>query len=601
MAESGKQSDELAQTATAPGSAASRDTQPLGDTLGRYRLEHRLGEGGMGVVHAAFDPDLERRVALKVLRRTDGTDDARQRLLREARAMARLTHPNVVMVHEVGTAGDRDYVAMELIDGETLADRLRATRRSAREITQAFIAAGRGLAAAHAAGLVHRDFKPHNVLRHRDGRVVVTDFGLARGVETALALETTMRPEQPLTATPSSLSGLTATGSVLGTPAYMAPEQWDGGLVGPPADQFAFCVALWEALTGARPFSGQTLEELKCDVKRGVAALDASKVPRRLRAPLRRGLQLEPARRYPNMDALLAALARADRRSNAVSIAWRAALVLGTVGFLVMHGRGSAAASCERPALDLGQAWSPAIAAATPAALVAPFDKLAVRWTMARATACTADLVTRPTQLHCLDGVLGRFVAVRTAYSRVPAVQTEDAMSELVDPTVCLTPSPPRLALAATDDAKAAFELLAKADAASHSDDENAAPPSAPVQAFVDRPDIDPCARAIGLRALEETARDFPARRAAITEAAQTSEMCDDDRVRAEVLVALMPYQFELPVIGPRGESAVRRANAAVARVAQIDLTAHVDFARGYIASQHEHWADAIPRFHAAV
>src|SRR6185312_1481165 len=174
--------DELARTATAPGSDAGGGTAmpPLTGSLGRYRLERELGVGGMGVVHAAFDPDLERRVALKVLKTDRGDDEARQRLLREARAMARLTHPNVVTVHEVGSAGGRDYVAMELVEGQSLDQWLKAAHRTPAEIVPAFLAAGRGLAAAHAAGLVHRDFKPHNVLRRSDGRIAVTDFGLAR-------------------------------------------------------------------------------------------------------------------------------------------------------------------------------------------------------------------------------------------------------------------------------------------------------------------------------------------------------------------------------------------------------------------------------------
>src|SRR5262252_3011703 len=191
MADGAGSDDQLAQTMTAdPGSGPVAAAPELGDTLGRYRIERTLGEGGMGVVHAAFDPDLERRVALKVLRKAEG-DEARHRLLREARAMARLTHPNVVTVHEVGSAHGRDYVAMELVDGETLDEWLTAQPRSAREIVAAFVAAGRGLAAAHAAGLVHRDFKPRNVLRRRDGRICVTDFGLARGVDVALELERT--------------------------------------------------------------------------------------------------------------------------------------------------------------------------------------------------------------------------------------------------------------------------------------------------------------------------------------------------------------------------------------------------------------------------
>src|SRR5438067_311979 len=166
-------------------------------------------------------------------------------------------------------------------------------------------------------GLGHRDFKPHNVLRRRDGRICVTDFGLARGVEaSASGLEATidLGPGASATSTPSSLSGLTATGSVLGTPAYMAPEQWAGGTVGPAADQFAFCVALWEALTGERPFRGATAEDLRREVIRGPAELDASKLPRLVRAALVRGLDPDPDKRWPSMEPLLAAITRAERR-----------------------------------------------------------------------------------------------------------------------------------------------------------------------------------------------------------------------------------------------------------------------------------------------
>ncbi|HEX8111786.1 MAG TPA: serine/threonine-protein kinase, partial [Kofleriaceae bacterium] len=173
---------DIGRTATEAASAAAAvgTAEELGATLGRYRLEHKLGAGGMGVVHAAFDPVLERRIALKVLNSATATLEARDRLLREARAMARLTHPNVVTVYEVGTATGRDFVAMELVHGETLAAWLRAGQRTPAAILDAFLAAGRGLAAAHAAGIVHRDFKPDNVMVSADGSVRVLDFGLAR-------------------------------------------------------------------------------------------------------------------------------------------------------------------------------------------------------------------------------------------------------------------------------------------------------------------------------------------------------------------------------------------------------------------------------------
>src|SRR5689334_2772752 len=185
----------------------------------------------MGVVYAAFDSELERRVALKVLPDAKRGQSARERLLREARAMARVTHPNVVRVYEVDSVGGHDFVAMELVEGNNLADWLRAEPRAPDDVIDKFVAAGRGLVAAHAAGVIHRDFKPHNVLCANDGRILVTDFGLARGVEPDAS---DGRPSEPPSRA-SPLTGITVTGSVLGTPAYMAPEQHAGEVVGPAA------------------------------------------------------------------------------------------------------------------------------------------------------------------------------------------------------------------------------------------------------------------------------------------------------------------------------------------------------------------------------
>ncbi|MEJ7601240.1 MAG: serine/threonine-protein kinase [Kofleriaceae bacterium] len=237
--------DPSAVTAAEPGGPAAAPAQ----TLGKYRLDRVLGQGGMGVVWGAFDPDLERAVAIKLLHSESTEPTLRSRLLREARAMARLKHPNVVTVYEVGTDQNRDYIAMELVEGESLEHWLE-TKPARPEILEALLAAGRGLAAAHTAGLVHRDFKPHNVLRSKDGHVFVTDFGLARG-----QIETDGEP--PITGIirrDSVLdSPLTQTGILIGTPAYMAPEQFVGRVPDPRSDQFAFCVTAWEALTGARP------------------------------------------------------------------------------------------------------------------------------------------------------------------------------------------------------------------------------------------------------------------------------------------------------------------------------------------------------------
>ena len=583
--------DELAHTATAPGASSGRAAaDPVGATLGRYRLERMLGEGGMGVVHAAFDPDLERRVALKVLRAAAGSDEARQRLLREARAMARLTHANVVTVHEVGTAGDRDYVAMELIDGATLADWLKSKPPpTTDEITTAFVAAGRGLAAAHAAGLVHRDFKPHNVLRRRDGRIVVTDFGLARGVEPGreqISLDTTLPLHVGHTdSAPSSPSGLTQTGSVLGTPAYMAPEQWTGGTVGPAADQFAFCVALWEALCGERPYRGDTIEALKERIASGPGDLDASKLPRALRRPLRRGLDPVAAKRWPSMDALLAAITRRSTGPGFAIAGAGAALVALGIGFLVFHGDG--VPTCTPPAIDPDRVWSATLNGTMSPELASVFATQIASWNQARATACTADPTTRAAQLHCLDGALARFDAIRQAYPTVAKIGSEDVLAALADPSACLTPAPPRLSMRASPDVIAALGLYARTEP------RDADPPSKDAQTFADRSGLEPCARSIALHAVEESAPEVAARRAAINEAVATSDQCDDDRLRAEMLIAAAPYQFELPVIGPKGQAGIRRADAAAIRTGEPALIARVEFLRSFVATQEDHWKQA--------
>ncbi|HEX5061814.1 MAG TPA: protein kinase, partial [Kofleriaceae bacterium] len=277
-------SGELDETADAGMQNAPLALAP-GSHLGKYRLDRILGEGGMGVVWAAHDPDLERAVAIKVLRYAQAAQQLRQRLLREARAMAKLKHPNVLTVYEVGTVGDRDYIAMELVDGKSL-DEWLALGPTQDEIWTAVLAAGRGLAAAHEAGVVHRDFKPHNVLRSRGGRVLVTDFGLARGMlaadEAAMTPQIDLDPKitpfentveaKPATPIPTKSSPsrdsvldspLTQTGALIGTPAYMAPEQYSGAPPDPRTDQFAFCVTAWQALTGERPFRGSSLDEMR--------------------------------------------------------------------------------------------------------------------------------------------------------------------------------------------------------------------------------------------------------------------------------------------------------------------------------------------------
>ena len=378
--------DELEGTTADPGAPARGELAP-GTQLGKYRLERVLGAGGMGVVWRAHDPDLERAVALKVLRGADAGPMLRARLLREARAMARLKHPNVLTVYEVGSDGDRDYIAMELVDGTTLDAWMKIAPPHA-EVLAAILAAGRGLAAAHAAGLVHRDFKPHNVLRSRDGRVLVTDFGLARGTgdeaparPAGSAVTTPAAPgavglADTLDATPNRSDGLldstlTQPGALVGTPAYMAPEQFAGLPPDPRTDQFAFCVTAWQALTGERPFRGNTIDELRRAATAGIADVRA-KLPRAIRAVLARGLAAEPDARWPSLDALLDALERArglPRRRVAL-----VAPAIGVTGAIVLavalFGRhrepprpppvATSPLACTSPDLAFADAWTAA-------------------------------------------------------------------------------------------------------------------------------------------------------------------------------------------------------------------------------------------------
>ncbi|HEX8699453.1 MAG TPA: tetratricopeptide repeat protein, partial [Myxococcaceae bacterium] len=307
-----------------------------GMELGRYVLLDRIGLGGMGVVFAAYDPELDRKVALKLLRSDwaagPGAVEARSRLWREAQALARLSHPHVVTVHDVGVHGESLFIAMDFVDGVTLTRWLKAQPRGWTEVLDCFLQAGRGLAAAHAAGLVHRDFKPDNVLVGRDGRVRVTDFGLAR-------ISAGPREEgAALPLSPSSAESMTQQGILMGTPAYMPPEQMDGTPADARSDQFSFCVALYEGLYGERPFTGDSPSALARTIRESPPTPPRdSRVPTWVRRALLQGLAADPSARHASMDVLLSALTRKPlwvRWRSAAAVVGAAALVGGGVGFL---------------------------------------------------------------------------------------------------------------------------------------------------------------------------------------------------------------------------------------------------------------------------
>jgi tetratricopeptide (TPR) repeat protein len=456
-------------------SAAEATELVAGETVGRFVVRERVGAGGMGVVYAAFDPELARTVALKLMLDERVGTVRRARLLREAQAMAQLTHPNVVTVHDVGTYRDRVWIAMEFVDGGSLAAWLRERRRPWTEVLEVLVAAGRGLAAAHRAGLVHRDFKPDNVMLARDpsdataiGRVLVTDFGLAR-TDVAGSAEPADDDDAPSSGRPSPSSRLTHTGALVGTPAYMAPEQVKGGQPDARADQFAFCVSAWEALFRSRPFGADSVAATMTRIAEG--ALEppppGSTAPAWLRRALVRGLAVDPAARWPEMDALLATLANGRTRARRKRIAVALAIV-GVVGASAIgvqrYRRHAALTECARAADDVAALWpgthgeqreaiSTAMRAADPqgaeptlARVGDRLDAWTARWRDASEMACTNgvtggwDPATGELARACLrerQWTLEQLVAVLSAADATTVMRAVQAAAALPPPEVC--------------------------------------------------------------------------------------------------------------------------------------------------------------------
>lgn len=271
--------------------------------LGRYEIRDPIASGGMGLVYAAHDPQLERPVALKVVHPSRADNDrARLRLLDEARALARLDHPNVVKVHDVLTHDDQIVIVMELVDGVTLDKWVRQQPRDWRDIVRMYLGAGRGLEAAHSVDVIHRDFKPSNVVIGRDGHAHVLDFGLARIEQVTPSTDDTS----------SVVDQTTSVGPIMCTPAFAAPEQLAGSPATALSDQFSFCVALHRGLEGVTPFEGDSVDDRLRSIQHAepATAADGRRVPAWLRTLIRRGLSVSPSKRFPTMAALLHELGR---------------------------------------------------------------------------------------------------------------------------------------------------------------------------------------------------------------------------------------------------------------------------------------------------
>lgn len=319
-------------------------TQP--PRIGRYILLRAIGEGGMGVVYAAYDEELDRKVAVKILHPSRrGDDQLRSRILREAQALARVSSPGVVHVYQVGETGGQIYIAMEFVNGTTLSKWQAEPGRSWQEILRMYSAAGRGLLSAHEAGLVHRDFKPDNVLIGKDGWPRVADFGLARvqtgqtGSSTDHSAITVIK-EAELAKPP--LPNLTKTGVAMGTPLYMSPEQHQGEPVDSRSDQFSFCVALYEALYGQMPFAANTMQSLYFNVVSGriLPRPADSHVPTIIHEAILRGLATKPDQRFPSMSELLAALSIDIAKDAAIGPGARREVVVSMIALTLIAGLG---------------------------------------------------------------------------------------------------------------------------------------------------------------------------------------------------------------------------------------------------------------------
>ena len=331
--------------ATGTGSTVMADLAELepGAVIARYRILGRLGAGGMGVVYRAHDAQLDRDVALKLLRVGEDGTEGRTRMLREAKAAAKIRHPNVVTVYDAGEVFGRVFIAMELIDGVTLKAFFCGRKRIWREVVEIMLGAGEGLAAAHVAGLVHRDFKPDNVLVETGGRVRVLDFGLARPASESEGPTMLSASVASMGDGPPMLRTLTQTGTLVGTPAYMAPEQHLCRGVEARSDQFAYCVTFFECLFGHRPFAGDTQAELTMNVVEGrmLPPKDRGDVPTEIVAALHRGLAVDPADRHDALVDLLAEMraslrrhAPHDRRTLLIAAGVMLPLLFGTAAYV---------------------------------------------------------------------------------------------------------------------------------------------------------------------------------------------------------------------------------------------------------------------------
>ena len=535
------------------------DAMPIVEgTLGRYQVERELGRGNMGVVVRAYDPELARAVAIKILApKWAHGRDARERLRREAQAMARLSHPNVVQVYDVTSQGELLAIAMELVEGTTLRDAIIAGT-SWQDLLAICIRAGRGLAAAHAAKLIHRDYKPENVLCANDGRVVVSDFGLARLDD--------LPPVMPSDSAPT-------TTTLAGTPAYIAPELLRGEPATIASDQFSFCVATYEALYGERPFAGATLDELRANMATGAvrAAPASSQVPLAIRTALLRGLSPDPSERWPSMEDLLDALElRAPSRWSRTRIVLAAVTLAAVVMVVVLALRGS------RPSCELDEAafaWDrDGVARALQASPDAPrvlarIEAYERAWRAARRDACEAthvraELSERVLDARnaCLDRGRRELVELTALVAHDPSLASRavEAIGRLHDPQAC---TPDVAGTTADPEIDHANALLAAARSQEAVDTAKRILSRAPTLAAATR------AEALFIRGRAEGQLEkFDAAEQTLTEAVTVAEQAHADHLVAPIWVELVQVTGAQKHRFEAAQANMRATEAAFAR-----------------------------------
>ncbi len=629
------------------GASASRPARAMGQRVlgagarvGRYVVVEALGAGGMGVVYAARDPELNRKIALKLLHGYGpGTlgSAGQERLLAEARAMAGLSHPNVITVHDVGALGDDVFVAMELVEGPTLKGWLAEKSRSVREVLAIFVAAGRGLAAAHRVGLVHRDFKPENVMVGADGRVRVTDFGLARWLMPEADRSTPLRT--------SGIKGVVNTARLAGTVGYMAPEQIAGVAIDARSDQFSFCAALFEALYQRKPWPGRTIGEYAIALGSGLPPDTSgdSQVPGWLRRVVLTGLSRDHKNRHRSMDALLALLEMGSPATRRWKAAAAGAAVVAAVMAAVIVGRrpgtpGGVSGACDGLQQQGASAWDTAQKEALRRAFqtsARPFagdvlrsverslDAYRDQWIQAATSACGARpdshraVAAVAAELSCLEQRLADLRALSQAL-----IEADDAVVAGAARAAQALPSIAGCARA-SERAIASPTAGAAADAGARPQDRELAAMLAGANARLElgklaegvalaetavtrarsTGEAAPLVEALRVLArLHERSGEFREAEQAAREAIVVADAAGDDRGRARALILMVSLAGLRDGRLEEGEMWAQQATAAVARLGSpSDLAAAVHQNVANLLTAKGRYADAVERHRQAL